>query len=85
MYKVIDDIENTPDVYGFHHVHLWSICSNVNTLTAHILTQEQDLVRIENIKKEIKGKLEKYYIKHVTLEFECKKCVEEAEYLCPVR
>jgi cobalt-zinc-cadmium efflux system protein len=85
LYDVIGEIENTSGVYEVHHVHLWSICSNVNALTAHILTSEQDMAKIENIKNEIKEKLEKYYIKHVTLEFECEKCVENAEYLCPAK
>ena len=72
-------------MYGVHHVLLWGMCFYVIALTMHILTEEQELVRIENIKKEIKEKLEKYYIKHVTLEFGCEKCFEGAEYLCHVR
>lgn len=74
--EVIKDIQDVKDVQGAHNVHLWALCSNINVLDAHIFTTQRDMLRIEKIKKEIKKKLERYNIKHVTLEFECKECVE---------
>ena len=59
-----------------HNVHLWSLCSNINIIDAHVFTQETDMTRLERIKREIKKRLRKYNIKHATLEFECKKCMK---------
>ena len=73
--EVVKDIENVNGVDGVHDVHLWSLCSNINILDAHIYTQENEMKNIELIKKEIKKRLKKYNIKHATLEFECDECV----------
>lgn len=75
--EVIKDIENVKGVQGVHNVHLWSLCSNINIIDAHIFTTESDTwAKIEKIKKEIKKSLEKYNIRHATLEFECEECME---------
>jgi cobalt-zinc-cadmium efflux system protein len=72
--EVIRDIESVEGVDGVHNVHLWSLCSNINVLDAHVYCCETDLHRLEEIKKEIKHRLEKYRIGHSTLEFECHEC-----------
>ena len=73
--EVIQEIQKVKGVQGVHHVHLWTLCSNINVIDAHIHTQVKLLKEIEKIKKEIKQRLEKYNIKHATLEFECEECV----------
>jgi cobalt-zinc-cadmium efflux system protein len=72
--NVIRDIESVPGVDGVHNVHLWSLCSNINVLDAHVYSCETDVRRLDGIKEEIKHRLEKYRIKHSTLEFECEEC-----------
>ncbi|OGF62738.1 MAG: cation transporter, partial [Candidatus Fischerbacteria bacterium RBG_13_37_8] len=59
---IIKDIETVAGVNGIHNVHLWSLCSNINVLDAHIYCTENDLCRIEEIKQEIKMRLSKYNI-----------------------
>jgi cobalt-zinc-cadmium efflux system protein len=71
---VIRDIERVRGVGEVHDVHLWTLCSNVNVIDAHIYTTEKDLTQIEIIKSEIKRRLQKYNIKHATFEFECEEC-----------
>ncbi len=71
---VIRAIEGVEGVGGVHDVHLWTLCPNINVIEAHIYTTEADILRIELIKREIKHRLEKYNIKHATLEFECEEC-----------
>jgi len=71
---VIRDIESVDGVSGVHNVHLWSLCSNINVLDAHVWCCETDARRLEAIKAEIKHRLEKYRIGHSTLEFECNEC-----------
>lgn len=72
--EVIREIESVDGVDGVHNVHLWSLCSNINVLDAHIYSCETDARQIERIKTEIKHRLEKFRIGHSTLEFECSEC-----------
>jgi cobalt-zinc-cadmium efflux system protein len=74
--EVIKDINNIVGVEGVHDVHLWSLCSHINVLEAHIYTKEPDMGKIEIMKREIKHNLQKYDIKHTTLEFECEECFQ---------
>ena len=74
MEDVIREIESVEGVEGVHNVHLWSLCSNINVLDAHVYSCETDVRRLEGIKTEIKHRLEKFRIGHSTLEFECNEC-----------
>jgi len=76
---VIRDIEKVKGVQGVHNVHLWSLCSNINVIDAHIFTTEPDMGEIEKMKKEIKKNLKRYNIKHATLEFECDECMKNGK------
>ena len=71
---VVADMTSVRDVSGVHHVHLWSLSSEINVLDAHVYSCERDATRIEEMKREIKRRLEKYNIRHSTLEFECEEC-----------
>lgn len=71
---VVADMTAVPGVEGVHHVHLWSLSSEINVLDAHVYSCEQDVERIEAMKQEIKARLTKYRILHSTLEFECNEC-----------
>lgn len=74
MDEVIREMESVPGVDGVHNVHLWSLCSNINVLDAHVYSCETDVRRLDGIKAEIKHRLERFRIKHSTLEFECREC-----------
>jgi len=71
---VVADMTSVNGVDGVHHVHLWSLCSDINVLDAHVYSCEQDVGKIEQMKQEIKERLKKYRILHSTLEFECEEC-----------
>ena len=71
---VVADMTTVKGVDGVHHVHLWSLCSDINVLDAHVYSCEKDVEKIETIKQEIKERLKKYQILHSTLEFECYEC-----------
>lgn len=71
---VVAEMTAVPGVEGVHHVHLWSLSSEINVLDAHVYSCEQDVERIEAMKQEIKARLTKYRILHSTLEFECNEC-----------
>ncbi len=72
--QVVADMTSVKGVDGVHHVHLWSLCSDINVLDAHVYSCERDVEKIEQMKQEIKERLKKYRILHSTLEFECDEC-----------
>ncbi len=68
--KVTDKIKEISEVVDVHHLHIWAISTTQNALTAHIIIKQDDFVRLEKIKKNIKNKLKHANIQHATLEFE---------------
>ena len=40
--EVIREMEEVPGVEGVHNVHLWSLCSNINVLDAHVYSCDTD-------------------------------------------
>ncbi|MGA2698432.1 MAG: cation diffusion facilitator family transporter [Methanoregula sp.] len=71
---VIATMESVKGVSGVHNVHLWTLCSNINVIDAHVYCCETDPDSREQIKVEIKHRLEPFRIGHSTLEFECREC-----------
>lgn len=67
--KIVQDtISQLPGVESIHHLHIWAISTTENALTAHIVIK--DVNKMEELKHEIKHKLEQLGIGHATLEFE---------------
>jgi cobalt-zinc-cadmium efflux system protein len=75
--NLIKTIEKIEGVGGIHDIHLWSLCSSLNVMDAHIFTDISDMNKIEKLKTKIKRELEKFNIKHSTLEFECEECTRK--------
>ena len=71
---VIAAMESVKGVSGVHNVHFWTLCSNINVLDAHVYCCETDPDTLEQIKAELKHRLEPFRIGHSTLEFECREC-----------
>ncbi len=71
---MVKDMESVKGVDGVHDIHVWALCSHVNVLDAHVYSCEQDVARRDTIKDELKRHLEKFNIRHSTLEFECEEC-----------
>ncbi len=72
---VVDDIVAIGGVRGVHSIHIWSICHNINALSAHIDLEDLDRPKQRCILKEIDEKLaEKYHIFYTTLQVECSIC-----------
>ena len=69
--RMMEDMLQVEGVTGVHSVHLWSLCSNMKVIDAHVVTRATDLIAVEGIKANLKQRLERYGIKHATLEFEC--------------
>ena len=67
--KIKSVIANVPHVNGVHHVHVWSLSTTENALTAHVVVDEQ-LAFDQKLKviDEIKHELEHHNIHHSTIE-----------------
>jgi cobalt-zinc-cadmium efflux system protein len=71
--KVLMEIEG---VKGIHDIHIWSICSHIHAMSAHVLVDrihvQQTEILISIISKTVK---DKFQILHTTLQFECAQCL----------
>ncbi|TAJ45712.1 cation diffusion facilitator family transporter [Methanofollis fontis] len=72
--EVVVAIESVEGVSGVHNVHLWSLCSHINILDAHVVVDTDDFAAVEEIKREIKCRLSSFEVNYSTLEFEREPC-----------
>ncbi|MDO9096870.1 MAG: hypothetical protein Q7U60_01930, partial [Candidatus Methanoperedens sp.] len=62
-------------VKGVHDIHIWSICSNIHAMSAHVLVDRIHVQQTEVLISKINGIVkEKFMIVHTTLQFDCAEC-----------
>ena len=62
-------------VKGVHDIHIWSICSNIHAMSAHVLVDRIHVQQTEVLISKINGIVkERFMIVHTTLQFECAEC-----------
>lgn len=81
--EVAAAIEGVDGVKNVHNVHLWSLCSHINILDAHVVTCVSDCAATGAIKEEIRRRLLAFDVKYSTLEFETEPC-PRCEVLCRI-
>jgi cobalt-zinc-cadmium efflux system protein len=75
MEELLDELHNIQGVKEVHHIHLWTITSGINAMSAHVLIDDRLISSSAHILKEIKSLLRnKYKIGHSTIQFESKAC-----------
>ena len=62
-----DDLLNIKGVLDVHHIHVWSLDGYRHYVTFHLVTNEEDVIKI---KTQVRCALVKYNIVHVTIETE---------------
>ncbi|UCE97964.1 MAG: cation transporter [Dehalococcoidia bacterium] len=73
--KVVEKIKDVPGVEEVHDVHIWTITSGVNAMSAHLIIEDQKVSESGEIVDLVNRYLaEKYNITHTTLQLECEKC-----------
>ena len=73
--KKLGEIEGIEEL---HHIHVWQLDEHHRSLEAHVVIREDDLVRMEELKAAIRGRLAEYFgIRHSTLEFETVEAIGE--------
>ncbi len=76
--EILEDISSIEGVKDAHHLHIWSLCSNITALEVHILTEAKNIQELEELKRRVKELLRKKYgIDHSTVELEWERCEEE--------
>ncbi|MDV3308069.1 MAG: cation diffusion facilitator family transporter [Cyclobacteriaceae bacterium] len=68
--SVRQKILEVPGVTGMHDLHTWSMDGQYNIMTVHVTVREEDFPRSNTIKKEIRKRLSKMNIQHLTIETE---------------
>ncbi len=83
--EVLKELRGVEGVEGAHELHIWSICSNVNSLSAHVVVNDQMVSHLSEIVDQINEMLLKqFHISHTTFQFECKEDSEN-HVVCPIR
>jgi len=74
---IINEIVKVKGVKDIHDLHVWSITTNMNALSAHIVLDNIFLEEASKILYEIREILKnKFNIMHTTLQIECESCPE---------
>jgi len=72
---VVAEIKRTDHVQDVHRLHVWSICSNITALSAHVLIDSNYTGDRSKIVKDINCRLMScYHINHTTLQLEKGEC-----------
>jgi cobalt-zinc-cadmium efflux system protein len=83
--EVADSISTLDGVSDVHHLNIWTICSHIQALSAHVDIAPEFRGRQAEVLRVIEELLlVKYHISHTTLQVECTHCVE-APVIKPLR
>ena len=74
---VADSIRSVEGVSDVHHLNIWTICSHIQALSAHVDIEPSYRGRQAEVLRAIEEHLlATYHISHTTLQVECTLCVE---------
>jgi cobalt-zinc-cadmium efflux system protein len=74
--EVVAKMRAEAGVNDIHHLHVWSICSHITALSAHIDVSPEYRLRQGEIVGALEEMLEHdYHITHTTLQVECSRCL----------
>ena len=75
--EVSDAIRAVEGVNDVHHLNIWTICSHILALSAHIDVLPEHKAEQANVLRRIEELLfDSYHISHTTLQAECTMCIE---------
>ena len=75
--EVEKSLRSISGVKDLHHLHLWTITSDIHALSAHVLVDDILMSRTGQILQEINRVLrERHSVSHTTIQFECENCEE---------
>ncbi len=75
LHVVADTIRGVPGVDGIHDLHVWTICSNLMALSAHVTVGDRTAVARDEIAKAINDELRvRFGITETTIQIEKEPC-----------
>lgn len=75
--EVSDAIRAVEGVNDVHHLNIWTICSHILALSAHIdVIPEYKVEQAEVLRRIEELLFDRYHISHTTLQAECTMCIE---------
>lgn len=84
--EIVQEILRVEGVKSVHDVHIWSITSNLNALTAHIVVGgERTVYENENLLQTIEHMLAHKNVLHSTVQIESEKHQHDAGILCTIK
>jgi cobalt-zinc-cadmium efflux system protein len=73
--EVVAAIKAVPGVQDVHDIHIWTITSGLNALSAHLRIEDQTVSRSAEIVEAVNEHLSRDFdIRHTTLQLECQSC-----------
>ena len=68
-----------------HRVHIWSLCSHIRALSAHLVVDEAATRATQTVLDDVNTLLHaRFGITHTTLQSECRGCAGAGPYCTPV-
>lgn len=75
--EVSDTIRSVDGINNVHHLNIWTICSHIIALSAHVDIQPSHKDNQTEVLRRVEELLfQRYHISHTTLQAECTKCLE---------
>jgi cobalt-zinc-cadmium efflux system protein len=75
--EVVDAIRTIKGVNDVHHLNIWTICSHILALSAHVDVKPEHKATQTEVLRDIEELLlRRYHISHTTLQAECTMCIE---------
>jgi cobalt-zinc-cadmium efflux system protein len=76
---------SVPGVADLHRVHIWSLCSHIRALSAHLVVDGAAGRAAQAVLDDVNALLhERFGITHTTLQSECRGCAADGPYCTPV-
>jgi len=66
--KIKAELKKTKGVVDVHHMHVWALSTTENALTAHLVIKPEDMASFDDIKHDLRHRLEHLSISHSTFE-----------------
>lgn len=84
--KITEEIQTTDGVESIHDLHIWTITSNLNALSCHIVVAEnKTILEGEQLLRQIEHKLSHQNIQHSTLQLETSDHSHDGSILCQMK
>jgi cobalt-zinc-cadmium efflux system protein len=76
--KIKKELMKAKGVIDVHHIHVWALSTTENALTAHLVIDQNAVSSFDNIKHDLRHRLEHLSISHSTFEpeFSNEKCLQ---------